>query len=48
MSNAPVLTLAFPNLPLRLYLIVTKAAAGAMLPQEVNGQERAIYYLSKK
>src|SRR5918992_398825 len=48
LSNPPVLAPALPGLPLRLYLTVTKTAAGAMLAQEVEGKENDIYYLSKK
>ena len=48
LSNPPVLAPALPGHPLRLYLTVTQTAAGAMLAQEIDGKEKAIYYLSKK
>ena len=48
LSNQPVLAPTVPNIPLRLYLTVTDTAAGAMLAQEVDKDERAIFYISKK
>lgn len=48
LSNPPVLLPPVPDLLLRLNLTVTQTAAGAMLAQEVEGKENAIYYLSKK
>lgn len=48
LTNPPILAPALPGHPLRLYLTVTQTAAGAMLAQEINGKENAIYYLSRK
>ena len=48
LANPPVLAPALPGIPLRLYLTVTKETMGAMLAQEVEDKENAIYYLSKK
>ena len=48
LANPPVLAPALAGIPLRLYLTVTKETMGAMLAQEVEGKENAIYYLSKK
>ncbi|XP_021747334.1 uncharacterized protein LOC110713176 [Chenopodium quinoa] len=48
LANPPVLAPALPNIPLRLYLIVTKETMGAMLAQEIEGKENVVYYLSKK
>ena len=48
LANPPVLAPALPGIPLRLYLTVTKEIMGAMLAQEIEGKENAIYYLSKK
>src|SRR6187397_2599242 len=48
LANPPVLAPALPGIPLRLYLTVTKETIRAMLAQEVEGKENAIYYFSKK
>ncbi|KAL9241984.1 hypothetical protein vseg_016032 [Gypsophila vaccaria] len=48
LSNPPILVPPKENLPLSLYLTTTPTAMGAMLAQTVNGEERAIYYISKK
>ena len=48
LSNPPVLKPAMPGIPLRLYLTTTDSAVGAMLAQEIEGKENAVYYISKK
>lgn len=49
LTHPPVLAPALPGIPLRLYLTATETAVGAaMLAQEVEGKEKAIYYISKK
>ncbi|KAL9224714.1 hypothetical protein vseg_000724 [Gypsophila vaccaria] len=48
LSNPPILVPPKENLPLSLYITTTLTAMGAMLAQTVNGEERAIYYISKK
>ncbi|XP_057994971.1 uncharacterized protein LOC131175276 [Hevea brasiliensis] len=48
LSNPPILSPPIPDIPLILYLSVENMALGAMLAQEVENLERAIYYISKK
>src|SRR6187397_1486985 len=48
LGNPLVLAPALPGIPLRLYLTVTTETMRAMLAQEVEGKENAIYYISKK
>ena len=48
LSNPPVLKPAMPGIPLRLYLTTTDSAVGAMLAQEIEGKENAVYYITKK
>ncbi|XP_058009380.1 uncharacterized protein LOC131183173 [Hevea brasiliensis] len=48
LSNPPVLSPPIPDIALILYLSVENMALGAMLAQEVENLERAIYYISKK
>ena len=48
LSNPPVLKPAMPGIPLRLYLTTTDSTVGAMLAQEIEGKENAVYYISKK
>ncbi|XP_057999317.1 uncharacterized protein LOC131178376 [Hevea brasiliensis] len=48
LSNPPILSPPIFEIPLILYLSVENMALGAMLAQEVENLERAIYYISKK
>ncbi|XP_056688386.1 uncharacterized protein [Spinacia oleracea] len=48
LSNPPVLKPAILGAPLRLYLTTTNSAVGAMLAQEIDDKENAVYYISKK
>ncbi|XP_057994337.1 uncharacterized protein LOC131174598 [Hevea brasiliensis] len=48
LSNPPIFSPPIPSIPLILYLSVENMALGAMLAQEVENIERAIYYISKK
>ena len=48
LANPPVSAPALLGILLRLYLTVSKETMGAMLAQEVEGKENAIYYLSNK
>ena len=48
LSNPPVPAPPQPNIPLILYLITTATAVKAMLASKIEGEERVIYYISKK
>lgn len=48
LAEPPVLVPPVPQQPLLLYLSITKTVIGSMLAQNQEGNEKVVYYLSKK
>ena len=48
LSSPLVLMAPYPGIPLILYLTTTTTVMGAMLAQKIEGEERVIYFTSKK